>query len=90
MPHTGDSALSKLFQTEGWGARARRLREVSLPGGATLYEAGGAADEIYFVKAGRLGVTRHEGGTARFVGVIRPGEIVGEMASISGTAHRAP
>ncbi|HEX8569945.1 MAG TPA: patatin-like phospholipase family protein [Caulobacteraceae bacterium] len=89
MPHTADSALSRLFQTEGWGAKARRLRAVSLPGGAALYEAGDAADEIFFVKAGRLGVTRHDGGASKFVGVIRPGEIVGEMASISGTAHRA-
>jgi NTE family protein len=89
MPHQADSAVARLFQPEGWRGQRRRLREISLPGGATLYEAGDAADEIFLVKAGRLGVTRHEGGTATFVGVIRPGEIVGEMASISGTAHRA-
>ena len=83
------SALARLFHPNGWRARSRRLREVTLPGGATLYEAGDPADEIFFLRSGRLGVTRHENGVSRFLGVIRPGEVVGEMAAISGTPHSA-
>ena len=69
--------------------RSLRLREVALPGGATLFQAGDTADEVFYLRAGRLGVTRHEGGSAQFLGIVRPGEIVGEMAAISGAAHTA-
>jgi NTE family protein len=83
------SAIARLFQPNGWRARSRRLSEVTLPGGAALYEAGDPADQIYFLRSGRLGVTRHEAGASKFLGVIRPGEVVGEMAAVSGTQHSA-
>ena len=41
MSVTPSSALAQLFQSEGWRARSRRLRPLSLPGGALLFETGG-------------------------------------------------
>lgn len=62
----------------------------SLPGGATLFEPGEAADQLYFLKTGRLGAfRREEGQEPQFLGVIRPGEPAGEMALVGGTAHSA-
>lgn len=82
-----DSALARLF------ARATRSGAAawfSLPGGATLFEPGEAADQLYFLKTGRLGAfRREEGQEPQFLGVIRPGEPAGEMALVGGTAHSA-
>jgi NTE family protein len=62
----------------------------TLPGGVRLYAAGDAADTLYLLRAGRLGVFKHdEGQEPHFVGVIRPGEPAGEMSLIAGTAHTA-
>lgn len=61
-----------------------------LPGGETLIKAGEAPDCLFFLRAGRLGVIRHEEGQApRLLGVVRPGEPAGEMAMIAGTRHTA-
>ena len=86
-PLQDDSALARLF------ARERRTGVAawfSLPGGATLFEPGEDADNLYFLKTGRLGAfRREEGQEPQFLGVIRPGEPAGEMALIGGTAHSA-
>jgi NTE family protein len=86
-PLPDDSALARLF------ARATRTGAAawfSLPGGATLFEPGEAADQLYFLKTGRLGAfRREEGQEPQFLGVIRPGEPAGEMALVGGTAHSA-
>src|SRR5690606_32235986 len=43
---------------------------------------------LYLLRSGRLGVFRHEPGQPpEFVGVVRGGEPVGEMALMAGTAH---
>ena len=82
-----DSALARLFEDERAEGEAVWF---SLPGGATLYEAGEPADHLYFVRAGRLGAFRcEEGHDPQFLGVIRPGEPAGEMALLAGTAHTA-
>lgn len=82
-----DSSLSRLF------AEAFVDREAAwfcLAGGALLFEAGEPADQLYYLRAGRLGVFRSdEDGDIQFLGVIRPGEPVGEMALIAGGAHSA-
>jgi NTE family protein len=81
----GDSALARLFEDERAEGEATWF---SLPGGATLYNAGEPADQLYLVRAGRLGAFRREAGMERqFLGVIRPGEPAGEMALISGVPH---
>jgi NTE family protein len=82
-----DSALAQLFSEERAQGEAAWF---SLPGGAVLYEAGEPADQLYFVRAGRLGVFRKdESHEPQFLGVIRPGEPAGEMALIAGAPHSA-
>ena len=82
-----DSALARLFGQKRVQADARWF---SLPGGQTLYAAGDPADQLYFLRAGRLGVFRREPGQeTQFLGVIRPGEPAGEMALVAGSPHSA-
>ena len=84
---SSDSALARLFASERLAGDARWF---SLPGGEPLYSPGEPAEELYLVRAGKLGVFRAEEGRDRtFVGVIRPGEPAGEMALIAGTPHAA-
>ena len=62
----------------------------ALPGGASLFEAGAPADALYLVRSGRLAVLRKgEDGAERVVGVVAPGDPVGEMALFAGTSHSA-
>jgi NTE family protein len=82
-----DTALARLFAQEH---REGDAAWFSLPGGATLYAPGEAADYLYFLRTGRLGAfRREEGQEPQFLGVIRPGEPAGEMAMIAGSAHSA-
>ena len=60
----------------------------SLPGGATLFQSGDPSDQLYLLRAGRLGAFRQEEGMEpQFLGVIRPGEPAGEMSLIAGIPH---
>jgi NTE family protein len=80
-----DSALARLFYEERGHGEATWF---SLPGGATLFQAGEPADHLYFLRAGRLGAFRkEENGEPQFLGVIRPGEPAGEMSLIAGAPH---
>lgn len=80
-----DSALARLFEDERAQGEAAWF---SLPGGATLFNAGEPAEHLYFLRAGRLGAfRREEGQESQFLGVIRPGEPAGEMSLISGAPH---
>src|SRR5580698_9132526 len=82
-----ETALAKLFTGD---ALAREITWFSLPGGQPLCEAGEIADQLFFLRAGRLGaIRREEGQEPQFLGVIRPGEPAGEMAMIAGTRHTA-
>jgi NTE family protein len=82
-----DTALARLFAQEH---REGDAAWFSLPGGATLYAPGEAADYLYFLRTGRLGAfRREEGQEPQFLGVIRPGEPAGEMAMIAGSPHSA-
>ena len=80
-----NSALARLFEDE------RAIGEAtwfSLPGGATLFKSGDPSDQLYFLRAGRLGAFRREDGMEpQFLGVIRPGEPAGEMSLIAGVPH---
>ena len=88
LPEIPDvSALARLFHQE-------RVQEeavwFSLPGGATLFAAGDISDQLYFLRAGRLGAFRREPGhETQFLGVIRPGEPAGEMSLIAEAPHSA-
>jgi len=82
-----ESALARLFHQE-------RVQEeavwFSLPGGQTLFAAGDRSEQLYFVRAGRLGAFRREQGhEIQFLGVIRPGEPAGEMSLIADAPHSA-
>jgi NTE family protein len=82
-----DSALARLFSQERAQGEATWF---SLPGGQTLYSAGDPADQLYFLRTGRLGAFRREPGQEpQFLGVIRPGEPAGEMSLIAGAPHSA-
>lgn len=71
-------------------AAGREAKWFSLPAGAPLFQKGETADSIYFVLSGSLGAFRHSpDGGMEFVGHIRAGEPVGEMALFSGGAENA-
>lgn len=81
-------ALARIFE----GGKDTRASWFALTGGETLFGEGDVADTLYLLRSGRLGVFRRDPDDARppqFVGVIRPGEPVGEMAMLAGTAHTA-
>lgn len=59
----------------------KEARWFALPAGQPLFLAGEPADSIYFVLSGALGAF---GAKGEFVGHIRPGEPVGEMALFLG------
>ena len=74
-------------------APARALRAAgkeanwfSIPAGSALFEAGEISDSIYFVLSGSLGTfTKTVDGRTEFLGHIRTGEPVGEMALFIGS-----
>ncbi|HST92239.1 MAG TPA: patatin-like phospholipase family protein [Brevundimonas sp.] len=81
-------ALARIFED----GRDTRASWFALTGGETLFGEGDVADTLYLLRSGRLGVFRRDPDDSRppqFVGVIRPGEPVGEMAMLAGTAHTA-
>jgi NTE family protein len=82
---TLEAALARVFDD-----RNTRASWFALTGGEPLFTAGEDADSLYLLRSGRLGVfRREEGQPPYFVGVVRPGEPVGEMALIAGTPHTA-
>lgn len=82
-----ESALARLFVQERVQTESTWF---SLPGGQTLFAAGDPSEQLYFVRAGRLGAFRRElGHETQFLGVIRPGEPAGEMSLIAGAPHSA-
>jgi NTE family protein len=79
-------SLARLFEREAANGDAVTF---CLPGGTPLFEAGDAADQLYLLRAGRLAVKLGEIGGPGRLGLIHPGEPVGEMALITGGAHSA-
>ena len=58
-------------------AAAQRM---ALPAGTTLFHQGDDADALYLLSTGTLGVYVERHGVQALVSLIRPGEIIGEMA----------
>ena len=84
-PDTLEAALARVFDH-----RASKASWFALTGGEPLFAAGDEADSLYLLRSGRLGVFRRvEGQPPQMLGVIRPGEPVGEMALIAGAPHSA-
>ena len=69
-------------------AVADELEWLSVPGGATLFEAGEPPDALYLVLAGALGVYA-PGDPPRLLGRVAAGESVGEMGLFSGRGRMA-
>jgi len=66
-------------------AAGREASWFCVPAGGTVFLTGEAADKIYFVLSGALGAFRETpNGQTEFIGHIRPGEPVGEMALFLG------
>ncbi|HET6631486.1 MAG TPA: patatin-like phospholipase family protein [Rhodanobacteraceae bacterium] len=66
-------------------AVAARMREQTVPGGQTLFAPGEAADTLYILKSGALGLFRppHAGGQPRLAGIISSGEMVGALGLLT-------
>jgi NTE family protein len=74
------------LDTKSLMAVERQLALLVLPGGAPLFRQGEAADAVYLVASGCLGVFRHEEDEAEepiLIAEIPPGNIVGEMSLLS-------
>lgn len=66
-------------------AAGKEAKWFSLKAGSPLFEAGETAHSIFFVLSGTLGAFRpRESGAMEFLGHVRAGEPVGEMALFSG------
>src|SRR5271168_3536757 len=79
---TLDDASIRAFEAE--------LEWLSIPGGWTLFHEGEAADAMYAVVSGSLGVTvRSSEGREITVAHIHAGETVGEMALLAGGLRSA-
>lgn len=76
------SAIKRLFGTE-------KVREIALEGGRSLYRPGDPASHLYRVRSGGLAVFRAGGDGSQMVGVVRPGEIVGEASLLTGDRRGA-
>ncbi len=84
-PDTLEATLARVFEDKN-----TRASWFALTGGEVLFQAGEEADSLYLVRSGRLGVFRQEPDQPpQFLGVVKPGEPVGEMALIAGTPHSA-
>lgn len=82
-----ENALKRLVET---GEFLDEAVSFSLPGGAPLFLAGEPADFFFWLRTGRLAVLHASADyDGRLIGVIKPGEPVGEMALIAGEAHTA-
>jgi NTE family protein len=80
-----EAALARVFEDQN-----TRASWFALTGGELLFSAGDEPDSLYLVRSGRLGVFRQEDDQPpQFLGVIKPGEPVGEMALIAGRPHSA-
>lgn len=81
---TLEAALSKVFE----GTRNTTASWFALTRGERLYSPGDAADTLYLLRSGRLGVFRNDSaGQPQFIGVVKPGEPIGEMAMLAGQTH---
>src|SRR5690606_26399318 len=83
-PDTLAAALTRAFE----GAQDSRASWFALTRGERLFSAGDRADNLYLLRAGRLGVFRRDDGRVpQMIAVIKPGEPVGELAMLAGTSH---
>lgn len=81
---TLEATLAKVFE----GTRNTSASWFALTRGERLYGPGDPADTLFLLRKGRLGVFRNDSsGQPQFIGVVKPGDPVGEMAMLAGQAH---
>lgn len=86
MTETDASTLAALF--DHMSALGGGVEE--LVGGQALFRAGEPSDRLHLLKSGRLAASRvGPTGVRRTIGLVRAGEVVGEMSLLAGTAHSA-
>jgi NTE family protein len=82
-----DTPMFRDLDKEGREAVEHELTLVVLPGGAPLFHPGEAADAVYVVSSGCLGVFRYEEDDAAadpiLIAEVPPGNLVGEMSLLS-------
>ena len=90
----GKPLLSKIPVLQDASKSALRMLErdvsnFSIPGGWQLFDVGDSSDSIYFLISGSLGAFRKSpDGRNEFLGYMRAGEPVGEMALVSSEPHQ--
>jgi len=66
------------------------IESFALPGGAPLIEAGETSNMLYLLRAGRLAAIQRQSGAApRLLGLIWPGEGIGEISLLADIPHTA-
>ena len=84
-PDHPPSALAALMEAGG-----PDIRHFALPGGATLFEEGETTGMVYMARAGRLAAIVNEPGREpRWLGIIGPGEPIGEISLLANIPHTA-
>ncbi len=86
----GSTGLFNVLDRPTLQAVERELEWVRLPGGTTLFQQGDTGDSLYVLVHGRLSVSIvHEDGRERPIGEVSRGEVVGEMAVLTGEPRSA-
>jgi len=65
------------------------ITEVTLANGETLFDEGNEADKAYVIAEGELEILKESGGRKVRIAVSGPGDVVGEMALLTGEPRNA-
>ncbi len=68
---------------------SQRLKPVRFRQGETIIREGAQGDEVYFIESGRVQVVRGEGPGALLLAELGAGDVVGEMALLTGRPRSA-
>lgn len=92
VANVGTFSRAPLFRglgAQALGRLAKEARAVSLRGGEYLFRSGDAADRLFVVRAGRLRVLVEGDDGPRIVRELGPGDALGELALLTGSARSA-
>jgi NTE family protein len=89
-PNLRDLPIFEGIEDAALDALESELEWFNLPGGWTLFKQGDEANALYIVTYGRLAAyMRNEAGEERMVAQIHAGEVIGEVALVSGEPRTA-
>lgn len=90
VDHRLHEAARLLFADEAVAASISRIATIAqVPAGAAVFRQGSPGDSAYLVLTGRLRVVRHEDGRDEDLADVVRGEIVGELALLTGEGRSA-